>query len=464
MNRPDEIIDRALGILRRKPIDGYEIYLDQSSHFQVESRDGKVDTFQVAQWWGMAFRILSRQRIGFSYTTHSDPSEPAKRDFENGLKKSIEDAIASAEATSSDPSYDFAPIPKESPPQLPIFDRALEGTLEKVKIDKAKSLEEAARSVDPGRIRKVRKASYQEGLSRKTLINSNGLQFSYASTLGSVSVTAVAEESGESEMGWDFDVSHFLDDLDLEKVGQAAGRKALERLGGKRIPSGVYPVLIRNRVASEFLSLLAHSFLADQVQKGKSPLRGRKGETFFSPLLTIMDDGLLPKGISSAPIDGEGMPSQRTSVVILGELSGYLYDRYWANRENASSAGFVAGSTGNSHRSSIKSPPGIGISNFFIEPGEITFLDLATGLHQGVVLEEVMGLHTIDPISGDFSLGCSGDWMERGEKIHAVKSIAVAGNLFRLFQDVIGVGEDLRFFGGVGSPSLLVKELEISGN
>lgn len=458
----NEVIDQAISILRRKPIDGYEIYLNQSSHFYVESRDGRVDTFQVSQSWGMAFRILNRQRFGFSYTTRSQKSEPAKLDAGKGLEKIIEEAIASAEATSSDLSYDFAPVLRESAPLLPIFDGALEETPEKVKIERARRLEEAARSVDPSRIRKVRKASYQESLSRKTLVNSNGLQFSYASTLGSVSVTAVAEAAGESEMGWDFDVSHFPRDLDVEKVGQAAGRKALESLGGKRIPSGVYPVLIRNTVAAEFLSLLAYSFLADQVKKGKSPLRERKGERCFSGLLTILDDGLHPKGISSTPIDGEGTPCQRTFLVARGVLSDYLYDRYWANRENISCSSCVR-STGNSHRSNIKSPPGIGISNFFVEPGKTTFSDLARSLHEGVVLEEVMGLHTVDPISGDFSLGCSGDWIERGQKVHPVKSIAVAGNLFQLFHDVIGVGEDFRFMGGVGSPSLLVEKLEMSG-
>ena len=226
-------------------------------------------------------------------------------------------------------------------------------------------------------------------------------------------------------MGWDFDFSHFLNDLDVMKVGQTAGKKALEKLGGRRISSGVYPVLIQNSVASEFLSLLAHSFLAEQVQKGKSSLKGKKGERFFSPLLSILDDGLHPKGISTSPIDGEGMPSQQTSLVIGGEVYGYLYDTYWANRENIHSSGLRVGSTGNSRRSSIKSPPGIGISNFFIEPGRLPFSVLMGDLHQGVVLEEVMGLHTVNPISGDFSLGCSGEWVERGEKAHPVKSIAV---------------------------------------
>ncbi len=459
----DEVIDHVLRILRRKAIDGYEIYLDHGSHFNVESKDGKVDTFGVSYSWGMAFRILKGHRIGFSYTTFFSASPFDHQNFLGSLGQIIEDAIASAEATSSDPCYDFAPPLEAPPPQLPIFDGTLERTSEKTKIEKAKCLEKAARSMDPTRISKVRKASYQEGLSRKTLINSNGVQFSYASTLSSASVTAVAEESGESEVGWDFDVSHFLHDLDVEKVGKEAGRKALEQLGGKRIPSGVYPVLVRNSVASEFLSLLAHSFLADQVQKGKSPLKGREGERYFSPSLTIVDDGLHPKGISTSPIDGEGMPSQRTLLVNQGELKGYLYDRYWASRGNVSSSRPRVGSTGNSRRPGFKSPPGIGISNFFIEPGRLPFSVLLRDLHEGVVLEEVMGLHTINPISGDFSLGCSGEWVERGEMVHPVKSIAVAGNLFQLFRNVIGVGEDFRFFGGMGSPSILVKEVEVSG-
>jgi PmbA protein len=464
MNYVDQIIDQALTILRKKSIDGYEIYFNRSSHFDIESKDGKIETLQTSCYLGMAFRILNHQRMGFSYTTSSSPSSSAKQNFSSELDRIIEDAIGSAKVTSEDPCFDFAPVLKTSPPPLPIFDETLERISEKTKIEKAKILERSTRSVDSEKIKKVRKASYQEVLSRTTLINSNGLQFSYENTLVSVSVTAVAEESGESEVGWDFDVSHFFNDLDVEKVGRSAGRKALESLGGKRIPSGVYSVLLRNNVASEFLSLLAHSFLADQVQKGKSPLKGKQGEKFFSPLLTIVDDGLYPKGILTHPIDGEGMLSQRTSLVTRGEIASYLYDRYWANRGNLPSSGSRVGSTGNSRRHGIQAPPGVGISNFYIEPGDHPFSELMGNLSRGVVVEEVMGLHTVDPISGDFSLGCSGDWIDKGEKVHPVKSIAIAGNLFELFRKVIAVGGDLRFFGGVGSPSLLVKELLISGN
>ena len=460
----DEVIEQALTILKTKTIDGYEIYCNRSSHFDVESKGAKIEALETSWYLGIAFRILDHERIGFSYATFSNPSPAAGENFLIQMDRMVEDAISSARTTSKDPCFDFAPALNALPPKFPIFDETLEKISEKTKIEQAKYLEESAKSVDSERIKKVRKASYQDVISRTTLVNSNGLQFSYDHTLASVSVTAVAEESGESEVGWDFDVSHFFNDLNVEKVGRSAGRKALERLGGKRIPSGVYPVILRNEVASEFLSLLAHSFLSDQVQKGKSPLRGKQGKRFFSPLLTIADDGTYPKGISSSPIDGEGMPSQRTSLVIQGEVTGYLYDRYWANRENLSSSKSQSSSTGNSRRHGIKSPPGVGISNFFVERGEQPFPRLMENLFTGMVVEEVMGLHTVDPISGDFSLGCEGDWIEKGEKVHPVKSIAIAGNLFELFQRVIGVGEDLRFFGGIGSPSLLIKELVTSGN
>jgi PmbA protein len=459
----NEAIDQALEILQKKPIDAYELYLNQSSHFDVESKDGKVDSLEASQAQGMAFRILNRGKIGFSYTTSFDASPSNRQNVREALKRTIEDAITSSDATSPDPCLDFAPPLRDPVPQLPIFDETLEKVSEKVKIEKAKLLEQVARSVDPVRIKRVRKASYQEVFSQTTLINSNGLRFSYASTLTSVSVTAVAEESGESEVGWDFDYSHFIKDLDVEGAGRASGMKASERLGGRRVSSGVYPILLQNHVAAEFLSLLAHSFLAEQVQKGKSPLKGKKGEKLFSPSLSLIDDGLCPEGISASPVDGEGMPSQRTFLVVQGEVSGYLYDRYWAKRENISS-GSGAESTGNSRRLGIKFPPVLGISNLFIEPGVAPFSALVKDLHQGVVVEEVMGLHTVDPISGDFSLGCSGGWIDRGERIHPVKSIAIAGNLFDMFRKVISVGEDLRFFGGAGSPSLLIEGLEISGN
>jgi PmbA protein len=458
----NEIIDQALSILRGKSIDGYEIYLVESSHFEAESKEGKVDTLQASRPWGMAVRILNRGRTGFSFTTFL--SGTSSENMKEGLERVIGDAIASADVTSPDPCFDFAPALREQPRAMGICDETLIQVPEKRKIENAREMEEAARSVDTGRIKKVRNASYQEAVASTILVNSNGLRFSYDVTFASVSVLAVAEESGESEIGWEFDFNHFIDKIDVKKVGREAGRKALERLGGRQISSGTYPVLLDNHIGGEFLSLLAHSFLSEQVQKGKSALREKKGTSFFSPLISIVDNGLLTEGSAASPIDGEGMPTQRTVLVLKGEVKGYLYDRFWANREKMRSRTSEVWSTGNSQRLTIKAPPGLGTSNFFIEPGTTSRASLIKSLERGVLIEEVMGLHTVDPISGDFSLGCSGQWIEKGERAHPVKSIAIAGNLYQLFKKVAEVGNDIRFFGKIGSPSLLIDHLELSGN
>ena len=175
MDGANKIIDEAQKILRAKPIDGYEIYFNQSSHFDVESKDGKIEPLQTDRYLGMAFRILNHQRIGFSYTTLSNPSSPTPGNFSGELDRMIDDAVRSAKATSADPCFDLAPFLKGAPPSLPIFDESLEKISEKMKIEKAKDLEESVRSVDPERIKKVRKAAYEEVLSKTTLMNSNGL-------------------------------------------------------------------------------------------------------------------------------------------------------------------------------------------------------------------------------------------------------------------------------------------------
>lgn len=455
----EEIIDKAIAIIKKKAIDGYEIYFHQSSNFNVESKEGKIDTLITSKSWAIAIRVLTNGRMGFSYLTSLDPSIQFR-----GLEGAIDDAFSSAKVIPNDPCYDFAPKLQNIPTSPPIFDPSMSEISEREKIGKARSLEHSVRSVDPRRIKKVRKASYGDAISRTTLINSNGLEFSYDSTLASISVIAVAEEAGESEMGWDFDFSHFWGELDEETIGKSAGQKALEMLGGRRIPSGIYSVILINDVAAEFLSLLAHSFSAEQVQKGKSLLKDRRGEKVFSSIISIIDDGLLPRGLSTSPVDGEGMPAQKTPLVINGELITYLYDIYWSNREKLLTVGLNVESTGNSARHSIKSPPHLGISNLFINSGEVPFLKLLEGLNRGLLITEVMGLHTVDPISGDFSLGCSGQWIEGGKKVHPVKSIAMAGNLIQLFKRVQAIGEDLKFIGSVGSPSLLIEGVEISGD
>ncbi len=442
-----EIASECVRRIKTRGVDGYEIYLSQSVSTSVEVRGGELESFKKAQSIGIALRILKHQRLGFSYLSIPDSSE---------VTRMIEDAIDGAANLPDDRFYGFPSPPAELPSTPVIHDGRIRDISAQQRIDKAMAMEAAAVAFDPKRVKRVGKAAYEDAERMVTIRNSEGVEAEYASSIFMGSVMAVSEEGSESEMGWDFDFHRHFEELDVVRIGREAARKARDKLGGRPIKTGFYPVLIRNQVASEFLSILAPSFTVENVRKGKSMLSQGVGSRVFSSTLSMYDDGLHPQGMATSPLDGEGVQRQRTPVVISGGITGFLSDFYWARREGGQS-------TGNSTREEIKAPPSLSISNLYIEGGKRQFNDLLGDLHKGVVIEEVMGLHTANPISGDFSLGATGFWVENGRTVHPVKGVAISGNVLALFQNIEEVGADLRFTGTLGSPSLRTGKLPVSG-
>ena len=216
------------------------------------------------------------------------------------------------------------------------------------------------------------------------------------------------------------------------------------------------PAVLDNHVAGEILEVLSQAFLAENVQKGKSLLAGRVGEELFSKLIRIRDDGTLKEGMGTAPFDGEGIPQQNTVLVEGGRLIGFLYDSYCAAKDKT-----IA--TGNATRGNSKNPPRMGVTNFFVENGTVSPAALVAGIDKGIMITEVLGMHTANPVSGDFSVGGAGFLVEHGAVTVPVKGIAISGNILDLFRHVDLVANDLRFFGPVGSPSLRISALDVSG-
>ncbi|MCK4846428.1 MAG: TldD/PmbA family protein, partial [Deltaproteobacteria bacterium] len=169
------------------------------------------------------------------------------------------------------------------------------------------------------------------------------------------------------------------------------------------------------------------------------------------------DDGLIKGGWSSSLFDGEGVSRQRTPLIVEGLCEGYLYDSYWGGRAGKPS-------TGNATRGGFKGALGIGTSNFYIEKGKEDLKTLLSSVGDGLFITDVMGVHMIDAVSGDFSLGASGMRVEGGELTTPVRGMAISGNILELFSRVEAVGSDLRFVGSVGAPSLLVADVEASGS
>jgi PmbA protein len=315
-------------------------------------------------------------------------------------------------------------------------------------------MEREAFRVDP-RIKRTRKSSVNFSESQTLIVSTKGAEVSYRSTACSASIEVVAEEGGESQGGYDFDVTRHYSRLRVDEVGRRAAKQALALLGAKSIPSVKAPVVLDYRVAEEFLSLLAPAVSAENVQKKKSLFMGRLGSVVVSDKLNVIDDGLLDGGLGTAPSDDEAVPARRKAVIENGRLALFLHNTYTANKEKTVS-------TGNGVRS-FKGTPGVGVTNFSIEPGAASLDELVREAGTGLYVTEVMGAHTANPISGDFSVGAVGFWIEKGKLAYPVREIAIAGNILDLMKNVIAVGSDLRFSGRIGSPSLLVKELSIGG-
>jgi PmbA protein len=324
----------------------------------------------------------------------------------------------------------------------------------------ARSIEAACRKQD-ARVKAIRAASVSENVYEVHLVDSSGGHIQSQATRYSASVTCKAEENGEAQMGGDFGFSTDLDRLGTEvidAVGKQSALHAVELLGAGSCPSFQGHAILRNSVVAELVEFLAASFSAEEIAKGRSMLAGKLGQRLFSEHVTLIDDGLLAGGYATSPFDGEGVPSSQTTLVDGGIAAAALYDVYYGRKEGKEP-------TGSSQRG-IKAPPSIGFSNLYLKAGRKTpakLLELFTGISRGILITDLMGVHTANPVTGDFSLGASGLLVENGRVTRPVRGFAVAGNVLEVFRRMTDIGNDLRFFGNVGAPSVRVSELAVSG-
>ncbi len=437
-----KILSRSAGA----GIDAAEVFLRSYTSTTIEVKEQKVDAFEQANAIGAGLRVIAKGRVGFAFTTDLN---------ERALTNLAQSAVTNAHNTEPDP---YAAIPAKPPAHFPavaIYDPNIVNLTEQEKIERVMGMEREAFRVDP-RIKRIRKASASFSLAETIIVNSHGADVSYLSTACSSSIEVAAEDKGESQAGSDFDVNRFYHKLKIEETGRRAAQRALGLLGAKSIQSVKAPVVLEATVAQEFLSMMASGFSAESVQKKRSLFMGKLEKEICAPIVTVCDNGLLDGGLGTAPSDDEAVPMQKKIVVDSGRLLLFLHNTYTANKDRTVS-------TGNGMRGGFKGVPGVGITNLYIEPGRCSFEELVSQAERGLLVTEVMGMHTANPITGDFSVGATGFWIENGMKAYPVREITIAGNILDLMKNVDVVGSDLRFSGRIGSPSLLIKELSIAG-
>ncbi len=422
-----------------------EAYMVKSRELSIQVRDGQVETLKQAEEYGLGLRVIKKGRLGFAYS--SDFSRQA-------VESTVADAARMAAYTSGEephlfPSGDFVYQ------TMDLYDDSLDKVTLEEKIELSRELEHLARISDK-RVKITEQSGYDEIEYQVLIMNNKDLYAFKLANLCGISIFLVAEEDGDAQTGFSFMTRRHFGELSASEVGIEAAQRAVRMIKASPIESGTLPCIMEPQIAAKFLGVFAGMADGDAVQKGRSLLAGKIGEHVASQQVSIIDDSLIPGGIGSTPFDAEGVPGKKTTIAENGVLQNYLYDRRSALRIKAES-------TGSARRASFRSLPVVGNSNLFMEAGPSSPADMIKDISRGLYITDVMGMHTINSITGDFSIGAAGILIQNGEMGAAVRGVTVAGNIQKLFAGIDLIGNDIKYFGSRGAPSIRIQGLSVGG-
>jgi PmbA protein len=396
----------------------------------------------------MGLRVFLGKRAASTHTSDFSPE---------GVRQLVEGALALARITSEDPHAglpDPALLGSASGDLQLYFDDVYSLPTEE-RISQARRAEAAALSADP-RIRNSEGGSFDAAHSHKVLVNSLGFSGEYKSSYCSLAAVPIAQVDGSAmQRDYWFSVARTLRKLESpEQVGRMAAERTLRRLGARKIKTARVPVIFDPMVSRSLLDNVAQLVNGDAVYRGASFLAGKLGEQVAGENVTVIDDGAMPGGFGSSPFDDEGVPTQRTTVIERGVLKSYLLNTYTARKLGLKTTGNAArGLAGN---------PGISSGNFFLQPGTRPPRQIIADVRHGFYVTEFLGFG-VNPVTGDYSRGASGLWIENGEPAYPVEEITVAGNLRDMLHNIAEIGSDLEFRGSTAAPTLRIDGMTVAG-
>jgi PmbA protein len=437
----------AEGLVRtclKKGADAAEVYLQTGRNLSIEVRNGEIETIQEASGAGAGLRVFVKGRMAFSSS-----NDLGERALDDAVARAVDFArIATADEANVLPDdkglTDVAGLYDASIAEIPMGD----------KIDLAKRVEKLALA-DP-RVTKSAGAGYGEGDGEVVLANSHGLLKSARSSFCSFGISVVAEKGEQKSSGGEYCGRRFFADLKpAEEIAAAAARKAVEMLDTRPVKTQKAAVIFDKDVAYAVLGGILGAVNGESVLQGASFLGKRLGQKIASDFVTLVDDGMLPKGPSSEPFDAEGVPTAKRIIVDKGVLAGFMYNTIVAKRAGVRS-------TGNASRDGFSSLPGIGPHNFYMAAGTVPRANLIQATTRGLLLTEVTG-YGINPVNGNFSGGAEGFWIEDGKIAFPVKGLTVAASADEMLNGIDMVADDLELDRSLTAPTFRVKLMQIGG-
>jgi PmbA protein len=427
--------------------DAADVLIGEGTDFSVTVRKGEVETLTDAGSKALGIRVFVGKRTATSYT--SDFSADA-------LRRLVEETVAMARVTGEDPA---AGLPDEMvPPEaldLGLHDPSPAALPTAERIERARRAEVAALSASP-EITNSQGGSYASDEDTVVLANTRGFMGTYRSSSVSLSAVPVAERNGQMERDYWYTTGRGLGDLlSPEEVGRIAAERTVRRLGARQVTTCEVPVVFDPETAAEILGHVFRALSGYSVFRNATFLKGRIGEAVASPLVTVVDEGRRPRGLGSRPFDGEGLPTRRNVPLEEGVLRHYLCDTYAARKIGARSTG--------SARRGVAGGPAVGAGNLSFAPGKTPAAEIVAGVERGLYVTDLIGFG-VDLVSGDYSQGAAGQWIEKGRLVHPVHEVTIAGNLNQMLRDVDAVGTDLEFRGSSASPTLRIRKMTVSGS
>ncbi len=437
-----DLAERLVAAAGRAGADAADALAVRSVSLAVEVREGAVEESERSEGDDVGLRAFvgRRQAVVSTNDVNANVAELAER------------AVAMAKAAPEDPFAGLAD-PARLARDVPDLD-LLDPDLPTVALleERAQRAERAGLAVKG--VTKSGGASASAGIGGMVLVTSHGFRGAYLSSGQSVSMTAIAGEGTAMERDYDYSSTLHGADLDPpEKVGRTAGERTVERLNPRKVKSKRVPVVFDRRIAGSLVSHLASAVNGAAVARKTSFLKDRLGQRLFRPGIQVLDDPLRRRGLRSRPFDAEGVATRRLAVVEDGVLASWILDSATARE-----LGFA--STGHAQRG-VSSTPAPGPSNLHLAAGSDPPEALMADIAEGFYVTDLIGVG-VNQVTGDYSRGASGFWIENGKRSYPVSEVTIAGNLIEMFQTLLPAN-DLEFRFGTNAPSVRVEGLTVAG-
>ena len=437
-----DLAEHLVAAARRAGADAADALAARSVSLGVEVREGAIEETGRSESDDVGLRVLvgRRQAVVSTNDVRGDVARLASR------------AVAMARAAPEDPYVGLADpaLLASHIPDLELLDPGLPSVA--VLEERARRAEHAALAV--AGVTKSGGAAASAGLGGMVLVTTGGFRGAYHSSSQSVSMTAIAGAGTEMERDYDYSTALHAADLEpAEKVGRTAGERTVERLHPRKVETRRVPVVFDRRVAGSLIGHLAGAINGTAIARKTSFLKDRLGQQLFKNGIRVIDDPLRRRGLRSRPFDAEGVACAPLAVVENGVLASWLLDCATARELDMAT-------TGHAQRS-VSSIPSPGSTNMHLAPGAETPAELIANIAEGFYVTSLIGVG-VNQVTGDYSRGASGFWIENGRRSYPVSEVTIAGNLFDMFR-TLSPANDLEFRFGIDAPTLRVEGLTVAG-